>query len=111
MMSAHELRCSTKIVKAESFVEVGYILLDGPGPQVFGEFEHEFIVISEAEYFGFGKEKLQVYDDADAGFLLYNVMLVAYDEERRIANRLGCGRIYKKSWKEARPRSKVIILS
>jgi hypothetical protein len=98
------------LVEEGSANEAGNILLDGPGPKKVDKAIHEFIVISEAEYFGFGEEKFQLYDNANAGYLLYNIMLVSRDNSNGIASRLGYGRVYKTSWEKANPRSKVVIL-
>ncbi|KAF4302774.1 hypothetical protein GTA08_BOTSDO08741 [Botryosphaeria dothidea] len=66
--------------------------------------EREFIVISEAQYFG-SEKRVDV-----RGFPLYNVMLIKWDTERNIAERRGLGKIYKHAWKRANPWDDVIVL-
>jgi hypothetical protein len=50
---------------------IGNLILDGSGPIIFDPASHAFIVISEAEYFGLGQEKPQMYKNADAQYQLY----------------------------------------
>ena len=83
---------------------VGTLLLDGDGPSSLQE-KHEFLVISEAQYYGLDFEPGKI-----EGYPLYNVMLVEWNEKRSAARRLGMGRVNKGDWRRAGPRVKVICL-
>ena len=76
----------------------GVVTLDGASPRFLKPDSHALIVLSEAEYLGFGDERVREYDDRSAHFPLYNVMLVEWSLSGRIARRLGIGRVYKDAW-------------
>ena len=87
---------------------VGTILLDGQDPVRFDAQMHEFIVISEAQYYGIEKETAQQGEFME--FPLYNVMLIQWDDRKEIANRLGMGRIEKSAWRQVDYRLQIIVL-
>lgn len=87
---------------------VGYLVLNGHSPLKTDPDRHEFIVISEAQVMGFNPVNWsRKYSEK---CLMYNVMLVEWDCDHRIAYRLGVGRIYKKAWVGSRPVIKIITL-
>ena len=98
-----------KLVDSE-YIYVGFIRLDGQGPQWISEDQHEFIVLSEAQFYGYGPERGRAPEDYSGEYPLYNVMLVGWDQERRVASRLGVGRVSKTAWRAAHPVAKVIVL-
>jgi len=83
---------------------IGTLLLDGDEPDQLSE-NHEFVVISEAQYYGTDYEP-----SGEDGFPLYNVLLVEWNEERTAARRLGLGRVDKKAWWKAGPKAKIVCL-
>jgi hypothetical protein len=42
--------------------------------------------------------------------MMYNVLLVEWDEPRRVAYRVGLGRVLKGAWKQAYPSIKFVTL-
>lgn len=92
----------------EGLNQVGTILLDGQGPARFDARMHEFIVISEAQYYGVENEMPQTGEFMD--YPLYNVMLIQWDDGRQIASRLGMGRITKDAWRQVDYRRQIIVL-
>ncbi|MCJ1461607.1 serine/threonine protein kinase [Pseudocyphellaria aurata] len=72
---------------------VGIVLLDSQGPSRFDPQMHEFIVISEAQYYGVENEMAQQGEFIE--YYLLNVMLIQWDLRKQIARRLGMGRIEK----------------
>lgn len=96
------------ILGKEGLNRVGTILLDGQGPARFDAQVHEFIVISEAQYYGIDNEMAQQGEFIE--YYLYNVMLIQWDDSRRIASRLGMGRIEKRAWRQADCHLKIIVL-
>ena len=89
------------LIDTSSGALVGNIQLDGGYPQYFNREWHDLMIISEAQYFGVGREIAQPDDDDNTRYLLYNVMLIEWDSSREFAHRLGLGRIYKGAWKES----------
>lgn len=85
---------------------VGTVLIDGEGPHRLNE-RHEFIVISEAQYYGLDFEPGKV-----EGYPLYVVMLVEWREvgEGKVARRLGLGRVNKLEWRKGGPTRKIVCL-
>lgn len=92
----------------EGLNPVGTILLDGQGPVRFDARMHEFIVISEAQYYGIENEMPQNGEFMD--YPLYNVMLIQWDGLRQIASRLGMGRITKDAWRQVDYQVQIIVL-
>lgn len=88
----------------------GVVTLDGSSPLFLRRDSHAFIVLSEAEYLGFGDERVREYDDRSAQFPLYNVMLVEWNGSQRIARRLGLGRVYKNAWRRSNAYVRTVIL-
>ena len=88
----------------------GIVTLDGSSPRSLTGDSHALVVLSEAEYLGFGPERVRQYDDRSAPFPLYNVMLVEWNIDGRIARRLGVGRVYKDAWKASRAYVQTVIL-
>ena len=89
---------------------VGVLTLDGSSPIFLAGDTHALVVLSEAEYLGFGAEKLRDYHDRSAYYPLYNVMLVEWNIDGRIARRLGIGRVYKDAWLASGPYVQTVIL-
>ena len=96
------------IVDAGGTRRIGTLLLDSIGPERFDASAHEFIVLSEAQYYGVQNETAQRGEFMD--YHLYNVMLVQWDERRRVASRLGLGRIEKSAWRRVEYALQVVIL-
>lgn len=93
----------------EGLNPVGTILLDGQGPARFDARIHEFIVISEAQYYGIENETAQQGEFMD--YPLYNVMLIQWDERRQIASRLGMGRVEKTTWRQVERHLQIVVLA
>lgn len=87
---------------------VGYLVLNGRGPLEMDSNRHEFIIISEAQFSGFNPVNWSCKYSEKC--LMYNVMLVEWDRDHKIAYRLGVGRVYKKAWMGSRPVIKMITL-
>lgn len=86
----------------------GYLVLNGSGPFQTDARHHEVIVISEAQVSGFNPVNWSCkYSEVCR---MYNVMLVEWDRDHRIAYRLGIGRVSKEAWIGARPTIKLITL-
>lgn len=96
------------IVDSRGSYRIGTLLLDSIGPDRFDPWKHEFIVISEAQYYGIENEMAQQGEFID--YNLYNVMLIQWDDHRRIASRLGMGRIQKEAWKRIDYQLQIVIL-
>ncbi|PYH77956.1 HET-domain-containing protein [Aspergillus uvarum CBS 121591] len=92
-------------IVASAFEWIGTVLLDGTGPEWMDKQTHEFILISEAQYFGLDDEPYNVGE-----FPLYHVMLVEHDRRTGISTRLGLGRVRKTAWMMAEPTERVVIL-
>ena len=88
----------------------GIITLDGDSPLSLERDDHALVVLSEAEYLGVEGEEVREYDGWGARFLLYNVMLVQWNRNQRIARRLGVGRVYKEAWLASGPYVETVIL-
>ena len=93
-----------------NYKNVGSITLTGSGPEWIDESRHEFLVLSEAQYFGHGPERGRAPEDYSGEYPLYNIMLVEWDQEWRITTRLGVGRVFKTAWIAAHPAAKVVVL-
>lgn len=89
----------------------GIITLDGDGPSELVEGKHALVVLSEAEYLGYGEETLRRYDNKNADFPLYNVMLIEWAERKPIASRLGLGRVSEPVWRKSQTTVETIILT
>lgn len=87
---------------------VGAILLDSQGPVRFDARMHEFIVISEAQYYGVENEMAQQGEFME--YSLYNVMLIQWDLRKQIASRIGVGRMEKRAWREVDYQFQIIVL-
>ena len=98
-----------KLVDSE-YSYVGFVRLDGQEPEWIGGNRHEFIVLSEAQYYGFGPEKGRALEGYSGEYPLYNVMLVEWDAEGQVASRLELGRVSKAAWKAAHPVAKIVVL-
>ncbi len=96
--------------KKNSKYFAGVVTLDGSSPRSLTGDSHALVVLSEAEYLCFGPEKVREYDDRSAHFPLYNVMLVEWNIDGRIARRLGIGRVYKDAWLASRAYVQTVIL-
>ncbi|KAH8594707.1 heterokaryon incompatibility protein-domain-containing protein [Bisporella sp. PMI_857] len=84
--------------------KVGTLLLDGEATPKLSAQKHDFVVLSETQYYGLD------YEPAVEGYPLYNVMLVEWNEERTAAKRLGIGKVDKVAWKRAGPRLGIVCL-
>ena len=89
---------------------VGILTLDGSSPIFLAGDAHAMVVLSEAEYLGFGPEICRDHNDRSARYPLYNVMLVEWNIDGRIARRLGIGRVYKDAWLASGPYVQTVIL-
>lgn len=89
----------------QSFHWVGTVLLDGDGPDWIHRDKHEFILLSEAQYFGLDDELHDVGEYPN-----YLVMLVERESASKIATRLGLGRIRKTAWMLADPELRLVCL-
>lgn len=86
----------------------GYMVLNGTGPLQTDPTRHEFIVISEAQVSGFNPVNWACkYSERCR---MYNVMLVEWDREHKIAYRVAIGRVSKEAWVGSRPVLKFITL-
>ncbi|KAJ5546938.1 HET-domain-containing protein [Penicillium frequentans] len=84
---------------------IGTVLLDSNGPEWIYRGQHEFILLSEAQYFGLDQEKYDVGE-----FPLYSIMLVKRDNLTGVSTRLGLGRVNKIAWMMANPVLKTVVL-
>ncbi|KAH8776319.1 heterokaryon incompatibility protein-domain-containing protein [Diaporthe sp. PMI_573] len=86
----------------------GYLVLNGSGPLRTDPSRHEFIVISEAQVSGFNPVNWACkYSELCR---MYNVMLVEWDRDHKIAYRVAIGRVLKAAWVGSRPVRKLITL-
>lgn len=85
---------------------VGTVLLDGRVPDSIDWRNHEFILLSEAQYFDLDdEERLDVGE-----FPNYLVMLVQRDDQTGVSSRLGLGRVRRTAWLVANPVPKLVAL-
>ena len=99
----HQMRASRSLS--------GIVILDGSSPLALNCNFHALVVISEAEYLGFGEEEeVRRYSDQGAHFPLYNVMLVEWKRSEHTARRLGIGRVYKDAWFASDPKVQTVVL-
>ncbi|XHG05857.1 hypothetical protein AWENTII_009070 [Aspergillus wentii] len=84
---------------------VGNVLLDGMEYDLVHHNRYEFIQMAEAKYHHLDGEENNI-----RGFPLYLVLMVEWDEVRKVATRLGVGRVYKEAWRAARPELEFIQL-
>lgn len=96
------------ILGGQGLNRVGTILLDGQGPAQIEARMYEFIVISEAQYYGIDNEMAQQGEFMD--YPLYNVMLIQWDDRGKIASRLGMGRIDKGAWRQIDYQFRIVVL-
>ena len=89
--------------RSNPFRVVGRLILPDRENKPYGVFD--FIAISEAQCFG--DEKLSEI----SGYSLYNVMMVKWQENGVVAERVALGKIYKHAWEAAQPKVKTIILA
>ncbi|TEA11432.1 hypothetical protein C8034_v007451 [Colletotrichum sidae] len=82
---------------------VGHVIPTDQQKKVADDSYH-FILLSESQYWG-NEKRIDV-----AGFPLYNVLVVQWDERKEFATRLGLGKIYKSAWQAAEPQMKRVIL-
>ncbi|KAM0809455.1 putative Heterokaryon incompatibility protein-domain-containing protein [Seiridium cardinale] len=94
-----------EILDARSFT-VGRVILHD-ATEVVQPFEYyNFVVISEAQYFG-NEERLY----AGQEYLLYNVMMVTWDEKKpHFATRAAMGKVFKEAWAEANATDQLVFL-
>lgn len=64
----------------------------------------EFILLSEAQFIG-SEKRVDIL-----GYCLYNVMAVKQEEGSNTRIRIGLSKLYKRYWKEAEPKTGVIVL-
>lgn len=90
---------------------VGVVTLTSSGPRETQRGLHEFIVLSEAQYSGFDTLTWAEKFSKQPNFcLMYNVMLIEWDNDTQIAYRIGLGRVLKSAWRSARPEVKYLVL-
>jgi hypothetical protein len=102
------VRPKKTLVKSTSGQVIGYLVLNGLGPLRTTIGRHEFIVLSEAQVSGFNP--LTWANKFSEECLMYNVMLIEWNENGQVAERLGLGRILKGAWKESHPRLMFVSL-
>jgi hypothetical protein len=83
--------------------EVGRVQVHEPEKIVSG-IKYDFIVLSEAQYFG-NERSIDVVD-----YPLYNVMLVSAKDTTNVRTRLGLGKLFKHSWRLSAPVEEVVVL-
>jgi hypothetical protein len=83
--------------------EVGRVQVHEPEKIVSG-MDYDFIVLSEAQYFG-NERSIDVVD-----YPLYNVMLVSVKDETNVRTRLGLGKLFKHAWRLSNPVEEVVVL-
>ncbi|KDN60751.1 putative conserved hypothetical protein, partial [Colletotrichum sublineola] len=93
----HEIRNEVKDV-------VGYVVPTNRH-QKLNEMAFDFVPLSESQYWG--NEKRVDVDD----YPLYNVMMVEWDHSRKIAVRLGLGKVQKDAWLSGNPVLQTVILA
>ncbi|KAJ0162166.1 hypothetical protein CTA2_5019 [Colletotrichum tanaceti] len=65
---------------------------------------YDFVLLSESQYWG-NEKRIDV-----AGFPLYNVMVVEWDDRQEFATRVGLGKIRKQAWKKVQLGRRCVIL-
>ncbi|GJD05073.1 heterokaryon incompatibility protein [Colletotrichum higginsianum] len=65
---------------------------------------YDCVLLSESQYWG-NEKRIDV-----AGFPLYNVMVVEWDDRQEFATRVGLGKIRKEAWKKGRLGRRCVIL-
>jgi hypothetical protein len=83
--------------------EVGRVQVHEPEKIVSG-MNYDFIVLSEAQYFG-NERSIDVVD-----YPLYNVMLVSGKDTTNVRTRLGLGKLFKHAWRLSAPVEEVVVL-
>ncbi|KAH8889165.1 HET-domain-containing protein [Thozetella sp. PMI_491] len=94
-----------EILDSRSFA-AGRVTLHDATETIHESEYHDFIVISEAQYFGDEEEIL-----LDGEYPLYNVMMVKWDKTRpQVASRLAIGKVLKEAWAEGNPTEQIVVL-
>ncbi|EXJ78007.1 hypothetical protein A1O3_09166 [Capronia epimyces CBS 606.96] len=79
--------------------------------QRYSSSRYEYIVLSEAQFAGIDLVAwLPIFSDQPGKCLMYNVMLIEWDQDMHCAYRVGLGRILKTAWAQSGPRNKYITL-
>ncbi|EHK20741.1 uncharacterized protein TRIVIDRAFT_49852 [Trichoderma virens Gv29-8] len=86
----------------------GYLVLNGERLPELDQARHEFIVLSEAQFAGFNPITSACTPSNKS--MMYNVMLIEWDDRRETACRLGIGRVLKQAWHASKPVIKFITL-
>ncbi|KAL7910546.1 hypothetical protein GGI35DRAFT_469238 [Trichoderma velutinum] len=86
----------------------GYLILNGESLVELDQTRHEFIVLSEAQFSGFNPITSACTPSEQS--MMYNVMLIEWDDDREMASRLGIGRVLKQAWDASNPVIKFIAL-
>lgn len=109
MTDAGDMTVANKleIVEAEILDDhgnvVGYVIPTDPY-QTISTNPYDFILLSESQYWG-NEKRIDV-----AGFPLFNVMIVSWDERGEFARRVGLGKISKSAWSAANLTKRIVIL-
>ncbi|KAK7923517.1 hypothetical protein PG985_007588 [Apiospora marii] len=82
---------------------VGYVVPTDQGKDIATP-AYDFVLLSEAQYWG-NDPRIDI-----AGFPLYNVMVVVWDEDGLFAKRVGMGKISKVAWHAGNPTMKCVVL-
>ncbi|KAI0007126.1 heterokaryon incompatibility protein-domain-containing protein, partial [Xylariaceae sp. FL0662B] len=99
----------TEILDARSFA-VGRVVLPDAMEVVQHAEYRDFVVVSEAQYFGDEEERVRIFRGSEE-YPLYNVMMVRWDESRpHFATRAAMGKVFKEAWMEASPTDQLVIL-
>lgn len=86
----------------------GYLILNGENLPELDPSRHEFIVLSEAQFSGFNPITSACTPSEQS--LMYNVILIEWDDQQEMASRLGVGRVLKQAWDASNPVIKFITL-
>ena len=100
----HTLHIPETEILDESKRCVGKVVLPDPSQAPSSSKRYDFIIISEAQYFG-DEDRVDVMR-----FPLYNVMLVRWAPKRPFAERVALGKVFKYGWKGTNTQEELIIL-
>ncbi|KAL1852516.1 hypothetical protein Daus18300_012114 [Diaporthe australafricana] len=107
-LTAHStLHIRETAVLNENRREVGRVMLPDPDDPKLNrqpDHLHDFIMLSEAQYFG-DEDNVEVGDHP-----LLNIMMIKWDENRTLATRRAMGKMKKKDWWSAPGREETVVL-
>ena len=98
-------------IQTERGQPIGILTLTGAAILNLDPSRHEYIVLSEAQFAGIDLIKGQPKFLSElARCLMYNVLLIEWNQGKTCAYRVGLGRIMKSAWMQTRPRNKYVTL-